>query len=85
MAILEQFISELNRRNKAHLKANDPNYQDLYGEDEDDDTSLPPLGPAVGGNKDSYIYDNPDANHYAVPMLNNGAITNVASNTYAVS
>ena len=39
--VLKKFLHEIERRNSASERANDPNY---HGNDED--LSLPPLGPA---------------------------------------
>ena len=61
--ILKQFIHELKRRNIANLRDNDPNYHA-----NEDDLSLPPLGPAFTQN-DPGIYDDPEAIQYAIPMV----------------
>ena len=66
--ILKQFIYELERRNAASLKANDPNYHHVYGDEDDDEMSLPPLGPAFNGNEQC-IYDDPEAIQYALPIV----------------
>lgn len=80
--ILKQFIYELERRNAASLKANDPNYHHLY---DDDEMSLPPLGPAFNGNEQC-IYDDPEANQYALPLVNKTIGNNdvASNNNYAV-
>ena len=61
--ILKQFIQELERRNISNLRAKDPNYHT-----NEDDLSLPPLGPAFTQN-DQGIYDDPEAIQYAIPMV----------------
>ena len=65
--ILTQFIGELDRRNAGSMQANDPYYKSKYGENEED-ISLPPLGPAFNG-KEQGIYDDPEAIQYALPMV----------------
>ena len=61
--ILKQFIQELERRNISNLSAKDPNYHT-----NEDDLSLPPLGPAFTQNNQG-IYDDPEAIQYAIPMV----------------
>ena len=83
--ILTQFISELERRSSVNRKINDPNYPpNVYG-DNDEDLSLPPLGPAFNGNEQC-LYDDPEAIQYALPMVNERVdnVDNSNNHNYAV-
>ena len=62
--VLKKFLNEIERRNSASLRVNDPNYHV-----NDEDLSLPPLGPAFSQNNPG-IYDDPEAIQYAMPMVN---------------
>ena len=79
--ILKQYIREIERRNSASIRANDPSYR---GDEED--LSLPPLGPAFNQNEPG-IYDDPEAIQYAIPMVNahQKDTFNNGNNNYAVS
>ena len=52
-------------------------------DDDDDEISLPPLGPAFN---EQYIYDDPEANQYALPLVNKPTGNNdiIGNNNYAV-
>ena len=52
-------------------------------DDDDDEMSLPPLGPAFN---EQYIYDDPEANQYALPLVNKPTGNNdiIGNNNYAV-
>ena len=78
--VLKKFLHEIERRNSASLRANDPNY---HGNDED--LSLPPLGPAFSHNNPG-IYDDPEAIQYAIPMINKVQENDInnGNNNYAV-
>ena len=78
--ILKQYIREIERRNSASRRANDPTYR---GDEED--LSLPPLGPAFTQNEPG-IYDDPEAIQYAIPMVNElqESDINNGNNNYAV-
>ena len=79
--ILKQYIREIDRRNSASIRANDPTYR---GDEED--LSLPPLGPAFNQNEPG-IYDDPEAIQYAIPMVNAHQKDdfNNGNNNYSVS